>query len=339
MERTKPGENIRAGTPSDAARAGAPAPASGEPLVWPPPEHEIDDLEVIELEPFSILPTTPPPAADAPAGPDRGRAVPRHAVATSPPDGTVPAAPALAGARRPAPVAPASALPDLSGDASDDEALDRLRPDPGRAPTAKAGGRDRITPAGSSVAAAVAPPGPSAAASGGRPLAAPGTVSAPAGTAPAPVAGAPLAGRPARALPPVDVVGVAGPDVSRLRPAPPPAARAAGGGVSPFWWFLGALLVAAAFAAGYGVARRAAPAETVASPTDAILHVQSTPPGARVFLDGALLGECPVRARIAPGSHVLEVQGATVRRRVEIDARAGVELAWSFELAPARAAR
>jgi len=339
MERTTPGENVRAGTPSDAARAGAPAPARSEPLVWPPPEHEIDDLEVIELEPFSTLPTTPPPTASAPAGADRGRAVPRQAVATSPPDTTGPAAPGLAEARQPAPVARASALPDLSADASDDDALDRLRPDPGRAPTATAGGRGRATPAGSSVAAAAAPPRPSAAASGGRPLAAPVTASAPATKAPDSVAGAPLAGRPARALPPVDVVGVARPDVSRPRPAPSPAARAAGGGVSPFWWSLAALLVAAAFAAGYGVARRTAPAETVDRPTDAVLHVQSTPPGARVFLDGALLGQCPVRARIAPGGHVLEVQGAAVRRRVEIDARAGVELAWSFELAPARAAR
>jgi hypothetical protein len=121
--------------------------------------------------------------------------------------------------------------------------------------------------------------------------------------------------------------------------SPPPSPARVAGGLSPLQRGLAALLVVAAFAAGHGVARWAAPATTVAGPTDAILDVHSTPSGARVFLDGTLLGQSPVRVRVAPGRHVLEVQGEKARRRVVVEARAGVELAWSFELAPAALAR
>ena len=40
--------------------------------------------------------------------------------------------------------------------------------------------------------------------------------------------------------------------------------------------------------------------------SESFVHISSTPPGARVLLDGLLEGRAPVRLRVAPGSHRIE---------------------------------
>jgi hypothetical protein len=285
------------GAPPAAGPAVPAAPA--EALVWPPPEHEIDDLQVIELEPFSTLP------ADAPMPQGAAGAT----AATAPPPPVPPPAPRAAAPapRGVAPAAAASLLPDLSTHEADDDAFDRLRPDP-----------VRRGPDGGASPAAVSPAVPAQ-----RPVLhldagppAQRRVEAPAPATPVPVA--PAARSPVPAAP---IAAAARPREDGRATVRRRAVFAAG--------------LVAAFAAGWGLAPRAGAPPEVAPQTDAFLQVQSTPPGARVLLDGALLGEAPVRARIAPGRHVLEVRGAAASRRVEIEARAGVELAWSVEVGAA----
>lgn len=82
-----------------------------------------------------------------------------------------------------------------------------------------------------------------------------------------------------------------------------------------------------------GLAARLRPAlENATQPTT--LTVDSDPAGAEVWVDGEVVGTTPLRTRVAPGEHVVEVVKRGRRtEHVEVTLRPGVNEAYSFRLA------
>jgi hypothetical protein len=83
------------------------------------------------------------------------------------------------------------------------------------------------------------------------------------------------------------------------------------------------LLVACVIAALAGMAAwRYTPATAAA---DGVVHVQSDPPGAAVYVDGALRGTTPAAVTLAPGSHSLRVESEGRSTPLAVDVLAGRE--------------
>jgi hypothetical protein len=72
-----------------------------------------------------------------------------------------------------------------------------------------------------------------------------------------------------------------------------------------------------------------------ATPRDHVLHVEATPPGARVFVDGQERGTAPVRLHLSEGEHVVVVRARdhAPRRRTVATVR-GVTERWTVTLDP-----
>ena len=71
-----------------------------------------------------------------------------------------------------------------------------------------------------------------------------------------------------------------------------------------------------------------------AAPTavDGSLSVQTSPPGAAVFVDGVAHGNTPARVSLHPGSHILELRGRGVPRVIPVTISAGAESSQYLEL-------
>lgn len=68
------------------------------------------------------------------------------------------------------------------------------------------------------------------------------------------------------------------------------------------------------------------------SAVDGSLSVQTSPPGAAVFVDGVAHGNTPARVSLRPGSHILELRGRGVPRVIPVTVSAGAESSQYLEL-------
>lgn len=72
--------------------------------------------------------------------------------------------------------------------------------------------------------------------------------------------------------------------------------------------------------------------KAVPSAVDGTLSVQTTPPGAAVFVDGVAHGNTPARVSLRVGSHILELRGRGVPRVIPVTIAAGAESSQYLEL-------
>jgi len=74
-------------------------------------------------------------------------------------------------------------------------------------------------------------------------------------------------------------------------------------------------------------------------PPKAVIEIYTDPPGAKVYIDGKLVGVTPLRAKIEPGDHALliEAEGREPITKA-ITAKPGAEIALTFWLPPAKKA-
>jgi hypothetical protein len=99
----------------------------------------------------------------------------------------------------------------------------------------------------------------------------------------------------------------------------------------PTGWLAAAGLLVLALT-GYGLAMLT-PGPRPRSPL-ATLVVDSTPPGARVLLDGAYHGQTPMRLALPPGRRKLAVEMSGVRRDATLDLTDGADVVRHFDFGP-----
>jgi hypothetical protein len=135
-------------------------------------------------------------------------------------------------------------------------------------------------------------------------------------------------------LPPVDADHVPAVTVG----APPEAARRRPSKTTIVWCGLLAIIATEAFAIGV-LARRARGLTVSAAGSDTgRLTIVTTPPDARVLIDGAERGTTPLNLSLPAGSHRLEITHGSSRRDLQIEVAAGATIAHHLELSGQAAA-
>jgi hypothetical protein len=98
-------------------------------------------------------------------------------------------------------------------------------------------------------------------------------------------------------------------------------------------WQLAAAAVALVAVAGAGVAAaRRYSAPTAGASNDGTLIVNTSPPGAHVFVDGVERGVTPLTAKLNAGTHALEVRGDGAPRVMPVTIAAGGQVAQYLDL-------
>ena len=103
----------------------------------------------------------------------------------------------------------------------------------------------------------------------------------------------------------------------------------------PAAWKKGAAIAAAVAVLGVGgyVANRKFSKAGAASASMGTLDIQSSPPGAEVFVDGENRGVTPARLSVKPGAHILELRGKGVPRVIPLNVAAGAQVSQYLEFA------
>jgi hypothetical protein len=95
-------------------------------------------------------------------------------------------------------------------------------------------------------------------------------------------------------------------------------------------WLAAVVLVGGAAGGGFFAGQRYASGRLPLATTAAV-HVESTPPGAQVFVDGTERGQTPLDFTVGVGRRRLEVVAGSIRRSVEFTAAAGSSASHHFD--------